>query len=105
MQQVADRAREMVRNEGPSLKLEKHWEPLWFVGTDLICAVGHFAHHAAIEFWRGSTLPDPDHLLEGTGKNLRHVKLRTLEDASSPELRRLIRAAIELDRTAPKRAR
>jgi hypothetical protein len=75
------------------------------VGNDLVCLVGHFSRHAAIEFWRGSTVPDPDHLLEGTGKNLRHVKLQTLEQASSPKLARLIRRAVELDRSEPKRTR
>jgi hypothetical protein len=105
MQQVSDRAEELVRREAPSLKVERHWGHPWFVGTDLVCVVGAFSHHAAIEFWRGSTIPDPDQLLEGTGKNLRHVKLRTLEEASSPQLAQLVRRAIELDRKEPKRTR
>jgi hypothetical protein len=87
------------------LRVEIHWGHPWFVGNDLVCLVGHFTRHAAIEFWRGSTVPDPDHLLEGTGKNLRHVKLQTLEQASSPKLARLIRRAVELDRSEPKRTR
>jgi hypothetical protein len=105
MKQVADRAREMIRSEWPTLKVEQHWGHPWFVGKGMVCVVGYFARHAAIEFWWGSTIEDPDHLLEGTGKNLRHVKLRTLAEASSPQLRRFVRAAVELDRTAPRRTR
>jgi hypothetical protein len=105
MKRVAKRVEEMIRREAPSLKVEKHWGHPWFVGTDLVCLVGPFSHHAQMEFWRGSTIPDPDHLLEGTGKNLRHVKLRTLEEASSPQLAALLRRALELDRTEPKRTR
>jgi hypothetical protein len=45
-------------------------------------------------FYQGASLPDPAGLLEGTGKSLRHVKIRSLEDAGRPELRQLIAAAV-----------
>jgi hypothetical protein len=105
MDEVADRAEKLVREAGPALKVETHWGMPWYVGKDMVCLVGAFTKHVGIQFWRGSILPDPDHLLEGTGKNLRHVKLRTLEEASTPQLARLIRAAIALDRKEPKRVR
>jgi hypothetical protein len=105
MKQIALRVEALIRKAGPDLKLERKWGMPWYVGTDLVCLVGTFTGHVGVEFWRGSTVPDPDHLLEGTGKNLRHVKLRTLEEASSPKLARLIVAAIELDRGEPKRPR
>jgi hypothetical protein len=47
-------------------------------------------------FWAGTSLPDPDGLLEGTGKRSRHVKIRDLADVNRPALRALIRAAIEI---------
>jgi hypothetical protein len=31
----------------------------------------------------GAVLPDPDGLIEGTGKRIRHVKIRSVEQASS----------------------
>ena len=45
-------------------------------------------------FYKGASLPDPDGLLEGTGKALRHVKIRTLEDAKRPAVLALIVAAV-----------
>jgi hypothetical protein len=45
-------------------------------------------------FYKGADLPDPSGLLEGTGKKLRHVKVRSLEDAEKPEIRRLIEEAL-----------
>jgi hypothetical protein len=103
--EVAERAEKLVREVGPTLKVETHWGMPWYVGRDLVCLAGAFTNHVGMQFWRGSILPDPDHLLEGTGKNLRHVKLRTLEEVSSPKLARLIRAAIALDRKESKRVR
>lgn len=45
-------------------------------------------------FYRGTSLPDPHGLLEGTGKNLRHIKLRNLEEAEQPAVRELMAAAV-----------
>ncbi len=38
--------------------------------------VDAFKAHVNVGFFRGSELPDPEGLLEGTGKRMRHVKLR-----------------------------
>jgi hypothetical protein len=105
MERVADAVRAMIRSVGPKLKTETKWGHPWSTGTDMICLVGAFNHHVGIEFWRGTSLPDPHHKLEGTGKNLRHAKVRSVAEDSAPELRALVRAAIRLDRTEPKRTR
>lgn len=52
-------------------------------------------------FLRGTSLPDPAKLLEGTGKNLRHVKLRSMEDLGKPTLKKLIQAAARLNKREP----
>jgi hypothetical protein len=52
------------------------------------------ARHVNLGFYEGAHLPDPGGLLEGTGKGLRHVKLRSLADVDRPELRGLIEAAL-----------
>ena len=105
MEKVAARALVMIRKETPELKVERHWGIDWCVGRDLVCAVGAFTQHVGVQFWRGSTIPDPGHLLEGTGKNLRHVKLRTLGEADSPRLAGLVRRAVALDQKEPVRPR
>lgn len=38
--------------------------------------VDAFTTHASIGFYRGAMLDDPAGLMEGTGKRMRHVKLR-----------------------------
>jgi hypothetical protein len=42
----------------------------------------------------GADLPDPDGVIEGTGKRIRHVKVRTVEAASSPPVVAAIRAQL-----------
>ncbi len=45
-------------------------------------------------FYQGATLSDPDNLLEGTGKALRHVKVLSADQATSKPIAALIDAAI-----------
>jgi hypothetical protein len=42
----------------------------------------------------GAVLPDPDGLVEGTGTRIRHVKIRSVEAASSPSVVALIEAEL-----------
>lgn len=75
----------------------------WTVDKELV--VGAFARHAGVEFWRGSSLADPHGLLEGTGKNLRHVKLRSVGEARAPAFAFLVREAVRLDARSERRTR
>jgi hypothetical protein len=45
-------------------------------------------------FYQGALLADPKRLLEGTGKGLRHVKIRSLAEADRPAIRALVNAAL-----------
>lgn len=44
--------------------------------------------------WNGATLDDPDGLLEGTGKSVRHVKIRDTAALKKAALKRLLKAAL-----------
>jgi hypothetical protein len=50
--------------------------------------------HVNLGFYHGTSLPDPAGLLEGTGKELRHLKLRRVSEAMSPSVVALLREAI-----------
>ena len=53
--------------------------------------------HVSMGFNFGSSLSDPDHLLEGTGKNMRHIKIRQLSDLNNKAIDEMVIAAV-LDR-------
>jgi len=55
--------------------------------------VNVFNSHVNVGFFQGSALPDPDHLLQGTGKFMRHVKLRPRTAMNTAALSRLIETA------------
>ena len=55
--------------------------------------VNAFKAHVNVGFFRGAEIADPEGLLEGTGKFMRHVKLRPDRDADALALRTLITTA------------
>lgn len=57
--------------------------------------------HVIFGFVRGAMLHDPGKLLEGTGKHLRHVKLRSVADVQQPAVRSLLEESAELNRKEP----
>ena len=53
-----------------------------------------FKNWVNLGFYQGADLADPADIMEGTGKKLRHVKVRSVEDAGRPEIRTLIKEAL-----------
>lgn len=53
-----------------------HGAPQFCIASEPFCYVVHHARHVNLGFCDGASLPDPARLLEGTGKTMRHVKLK-----------------------------
>lgn len=66
-----------------------------------LCFMMNGMRHVTFGFPRGAFLADPAGLLEGTGKYLRHVKLREGQQLRDSNLRRLILQAASLNRKTP----
>ena len=56
--------------------------------------IAPYRSHVNLGFYRGAFLNDPEGLLEGKGKRLRHIKIDAAGLADSAELKHLIRQAI-----------
>src|SRR3989304_5545755 len=54
--------------------------------THLMCVIILYKEYVNLGFPRGVDLPDPEGLLEGTGKRARHVKITDAEIIDSPEV-------------------
>lgn len=61
--------------------------------SEHFCYIAPQKNYVNLGFMYGADLPDPEGLLEGSGKLLRHVKIRSLEDLQRPALRKLIEEA------------
>jgi hypothetical protein len=97
---LAARTRALIRDVMPDV-VEVPWTRQRVVGygvgpkkmSEHFCHITFHKNHVNLGFNYGSELPDPEGLLQGTGKLLRHVKITTPEDLSNPALRRLVEAA------------
>jgi hypothetical protein len=64
-----------------------------------LALIPHTAH-VNVQLADGAQLPDRNGIVEGTGKRIRHVKCRSLEDVRRPALRALIEAEADLRKPA-----
>ena len=100
VQELAWSARELIVDVLPRV-VEVVWERQGTAGygtgprksSEHFCWIAPQARHVNLGFNYGSELPDPDGLLEGTGRLFRHVKLRTPGDVERPALRALVKVA------------
>ncbi|HZQ04986.1 MAG TPA: DUF1801 domain-containing protein [Anaerolineae bacterium] len=58
--------------------------------------------YVRLGFYWGGQLPDPKSLLQGEGKRLRHIKIRTMQQANDPAVKKLLRAAWREEKTRQK---
>ena len=68
-------------------------QPTACVGDAAFAYVDAFRAHVNVGFFRGAEIADPDDLLEGDGKFMRHVKLGPGRDVDTMALRKLIETA------------
>ena len=85
MRKCGDEVRELVHDGCPVACL----------GDVPFAYVNVFTSHVNVGFFQGASLRDPDHLLQGNGRFMRHVKLRPGTPSNTEALHRLIDAAYE----------
>ncbi len=61
---------------------------------DLLFAVIPHAGWVNLQLADGALLPNPGGLIEGTGKKIRHIKVRSAEAARDPRIREAVRAQL-----------
>src|SRR5882757_5787611 len=91
---IAQRWFEAMRQCGGDVRELLHdGHPTACVGDAAFAYVNVFKAHVNVGFFRGTGMADPKGLLEGTGRFMRHVKLRPGSAVDAPALTQLIAAA------------
>jgi len=91
---IAQRWFEVMRSCGEDVRELLHdGHPTACIGDAAFGYVNAFTAHVNVGFFRGAEIADPAGLLEGSGKFMRHVKLRPGDEVASAALRRLIETA------------
>ena len=105
VQNLALALRERLEVLGPNLTKKMAWGfPCW-VGKERVFSIIAHKDSVNLQLWSGNRLAGafPERI-RGAGKQLRHVKLRRLDEID-PSLDAVIIAAIELDAEDPQKVR
>ena len=66
--------------------------------SDGVFHIAVYTKGVNLGFNQGATLADPDGILEGAGKQIRHIKIRKPSDLTRPETRAYVRRALKTAR-------
>ncbi|HEX2094686.1 MAG TPA: DUF1801 domain-containing protein [Longimicrobiaceae bacterium] len=98
VQALARELRHLVRSTIPGAEERPHpgWRALGYRDeqSGWFCGIFPFQHHVRIYFGQGAALRDPEGLLEGKGKQVRHVEIRPGEEIPRSGLEALLEEAV-----------
>ena len=91
---IARRWFEVMRGQGDDVRELLHdGHPTACIGDAAFGYVNAFTSHVNVGFFLGAWLDDPAEIVEGTGKRMRHVKVRPGAGPDAAALRALIESA------------
>ena len=101
VREIVVKARETILSvlPGATEKVYPGWKVIQYgAGADMkavFAAISPQRERVNLGLAHGADLPDPEGLLEGDGKAIRHVKLTSPQAAGAPAVKELIRGALQ----------
>jgi hypothetical protein len=99
-QKLVYELRKLIRSLAPGTKekIYKGWGVIDYQmgGRRDFISIGPQKKYVNLYFMRGVELADPAKLLEGSGKNMRHIKIRSSQDLKNKKMHKLILLAAKL---------
>ena|SRR5437868_12548901 len=97
IKETAPKVKEIAYQSAPPRSSRAMWKIVRYTLDDeYVAAIGTFPTYATLFFPRGRELDVGDGLLEGSGKQMRFIRLRTRADAERPAVKTLLRRAFRL---------
>jgi len=95
-QDVIRGLRRFVKRTAPQLQESVKWgNGCWVKGKAPVAYVYSAPDHVQFGFFAGSALKDPNGLLKGQGKFVRHIKVRKRSDIDESAFETLLRQAVQ----------
>jgi hypothetical protein len=93
--EIVGKLRSTAKKTLPKIVETVKWGNItYLLGDKNLAWIIIYKDHVDFGFFRGAELESK--LLEGTGKGLRHIKIRSSSDLDEPEITRLLKRAAEL---------
>ena len=101
--EIAVELRALINKHAPAAEETIAWGQPWWKLNGWLCTVYTAGDHVNFGFYRGAELDNPDGLLEGTGKGMRHIKVYAVNDIKKAKFKALITQAAKLNTSDRKR--
>jgi hypothetical protein len=93
------RVRKVILECAQGVSEEVKYGGIMFTAGSPFCGLFSYTNHVSLEFGRGAELPDPHKVLEGSGKNRRHIKLTAQPEIFKKNVREYVLLALEHTKT------
>ena len=97
MRPIADTLDRTIRDAEPELTNSIKWGNPVYEKQGLVCYIAATKAYVSLGFFSGAALSDPEGILEGKSKKLRHVKLKELGDIQEERISAWVRQAVTLN--------
>ena len=94
--ELARDVRQTILTALPGLNEVVKWGHLVYEKDKMICSIMVHKKHVNLQIWRGAEIDDPENMLEGNGKSMRHVKIHSKEDIKMDYFKFLIEQAAKI---------
>ncbi|WP_078382219.1 DUF1801 domain-containing protein [Sutcliffiella halmapala] len=98
IQEITLNLRNIIFEASPELVEEIKWSKPSYAQSGLVCYLAPAKNHVNLGFYQGSELNDTEGVLQGTGKQMRHIQVKKVENIRPDLYISLIQKAIELNK-------
>lgn len=97
-QEILNALRRFMQEAAPQLTESLKWGYPSYGAKTNICYLSSQKKHVNLGFYQGAQLADPGKLLEGTGAQMRHIKIKNTADIKPEAFAELVQEAVALQR-------
>ena len=94
---VAMALRQLILEADPELSEDIKWGNPVYEKHGKVCYLASTKGYVSLGFFNGAELTDPRGRIEGTGKSMRHIKVRSLEDIQHHDYTYWVREAVGIN--------
>jgi hypothetical protein len=91
---ILEALRKIILSQSSKVVEEIKWSrPCYSNNGRLFCYLNVTKNYVTLGFEKGASLKDPRKVLKGTGREMRHINIKTLDELKQPEIKQLIEEA------------
>ena len=98
--EIAETLRKIILTADPELQESVKWGNPVYEKKGRVCYIADMGAYMNLGLFKGAHLADPTGRIEGTGKDMRHVKVKGLDDVQEEQFSSWVRETVALNESA-----